>query len=119
MAAGNGAEDLDHKLYNEYRNRNDDGDNGAIRVGAGNKKYLIPTDFTTYGSMIHVQGWGLNVVTTGYNDLYDSGEHNNYTHTFSGTSSATPIVASAVVAIQSWYKQHIGDVIKPKTCMHF
>ncbi|HGJ5856906.1 S8 family serine peptidase [Arsenophonus nasoniae] len=114
MAAGNGAEDLDHKLYNEYRNRNDDGDNGAIRVGAGDKKYLIPTDFTTYGSMIHVQGWGLNVVTTGYNDLYDSGEHNNYTHTFSGTSSATPIVASAVVAIQSWYKQHIGDVIKPK-----
>lgn len=33
----NGAEDLDHKLYNEYRNRNDDGDNGAIRVGAGDQ----------------------------------------------------------------------------------
>ncbi|HGJ5875614.1 MAG TPA: hypothetical protein ACHBX0_03425 [Arsenophonus sp.] len=48
-----------------------------------------------------MQGWCLTVVTTGYNDLYDKGEHNNYTHTFSGTSSATPIVASLVVAIQS------------------
>lgn len=110
MAAGNGDENLDLDIYSEYRNRPD---NGVIRVGAGDK-FQKKASFSTYGSMVHVQGWGTwNVVTTGYNGLYNDFHNNNYTKTFSGTSSATPIAASAAVAVQSWYKEQTGKVLTP------
>lgn len=76
-AAGNGGKDLDYdgEGYEEYRNRPD---NGIIRVGAGSE-LLARASFSTYGSMIHLQGRGTwNVVTTGYGDLYDGGPNNNY-----------------------------------------
>ncbi|WGL99855.1 S8 family serine peptidase (plasmid) [Arsenophonus sp. aPb] len=109
-AAGNGSENLDQDIYYEYRNRPD---RGVIRVGAGDE-LLKKANFSTYGSMVHVQGWGGNVVTTGYDGLYNGGPNNNYTNGFNGTSSATPIVASAAVAIQSWYKQQTGQVLTPR-----
>lgn len=109
-AAGNGDADLDREEFDEYRSRPD---NGIIRVGAGDK-LLNKAAFSTYGSMIHLQAWGGGVATTGFGDLYNGGPNNNYTATFSGTSSATPIVASAVVAIQSWYSQQTdGDILTP------
>ncbi|HGJ5875661.1 MAG TPA: S8 family serine peptidase [Arsenophonus sp.] len=65
-AAGNDGENLDDDYYAEYRNR---GDNGAIRVGGGSKSQICHS-FSTYGkSMIHVQGWGDSVVTTGFGTL--------------------------------------------------
>ncbi|HGJ5875458.1 MAG TPA: S8 family serine peptidase [Arsenophonus sp.] len=49
---------------------------------------------------------------TGYGDLCcDGGPNNNYTHSFASTSSAAPIITSAAVAIQSWYKQLTGSVL--------
>ncbi|HGJ5900002.1 S8 family peptidase [Arsenophonus apicola] len=109
-AAGNGNANLDSDVYFEYRNRDD---NGIIRVGAGNE-LLYKTNFSTFGSMVHLQGWGAwNIVTTGYGDLYDDLSSNKYTRSFSGTSSATPIVASAAVAVQSWFKKQTGDVLTP------
>lgn len=110
MAGGNNGEDLDAKKYEAYRNRPD---YGAIRVGAGDA-LLNKADFSTYGSMIHLQGWGTwNVVTTGCGSLYDGGPNNNYSYNYGGTASATPIVASAAVALQSWYKQQTGEVLSP------
>ncbi|MFV9997352.1 MAG: hypothetical protein AB8W37_03835 [Arsenophonus endosymbiont of Dermacentor nuttalli] len=91
IPAGNGSENLDYDTesasYEEYRNRPD---NGIIRVGAGNKKTLATLDFSTFDSLIHLQGWGEDVVTTGYGDLYNSDLNNNYTNTFGGTSSLHP-----------------------------
>lgn len=110
-AAGNGDENLDDSFYNSYRAR---GDNGSIRVGAGTKVGRNKAYFSTYGSPIHVQGWGdWTVATTGYGGLYNGGAHATYVGNFSGTSAATPIVASAVVAIQSYAKNTLGMILTP------
>ncbi len=110
-AAGNGSENLDHPSYAEYRGR---GDSGAIIVGASSHT-STRMNFSTYGSRVNVHGWGENVATLGYGDLFQSGSDKNqhYTADFGGTSSASPIVASACVAIQSYAKQQLGRVLTP------
>ncbi|HEX3018675.1 MAG TPA: S8 family serine peptidase [Chitinispirillaceae bacterium] len=111
-AAGNGGQDLDDSYYNSYMAR---GDNGSIIVGAGSANSLHnKLYFSTYGSRVNVQGWGGYVASTGSGDLYNGGEHATYTSSFSGTSSATPIVASAVVAIQSYAKNELGIILTPR-----
>lgn len=111
-AAGNGGEDLDDAYYDSYRAR---GDNGSIIVGAGTKIGRDRAFFSSYGSPVHLQGWGdWSVATTGYGDLHNGGGNATYTSGFSGTSAATPIVASAVVAVQSWYKREYNSVIAPR-----
>jgi len=120
-AAGNGAEDLDDALYdtapegfpsawlNPFRSANPQ--SGAILVGAGapppgthgttawgpDRSRL---EFSNYGARLDVQGWGSEVTTTGYGDLSGATENEWYTHTFSGTSSAAPIVVGALACIQ-------------------
>lgn len=102
-AAGNGNVDLDQPSCNGLFDRAVR-DSGAIIVGAGEAGSNSKTSFSTYGSRVDVQGWGdWSVTTTGYGTLYDpsSGDlRRMYTSTFSGTSSATPIVAGAAVAVQ-------------------
>jgi len=111
-AAGNGSEDLDDAYYESYRAR---GDNGSIVVGAGTKVGRNRASFSTYGSPVHLQGWGdWSVATTGYGNLHNGGPDETYTAGFSGTSAATPIVASAVVAVQSWYKREFNNVLAPR-----
>lgn len=106
-AAGNGSQNLDSPAFDSYINR---GDSGAIIVGAGT--YDTSHDrlyFSTYGSRVNVQAWGQNVITTGYGDLYSIGGDFNQNYTlFSGTSSATPIVTSCVVVLQSYYFNQSG-----------
>lgn len=110
-AAGNGGEDLDNSYYNSYNAR---GDNGSIIVGAGTKIGRNRTGFSTHGERVDVCGIGdWSIYTTGYGGLYNGGPHATYTATFSGTSSSTPIVASAVVAIQSYAKNKLGRTILP------
>lgn len=101
-AAGNGAENLDDPLYQSYMDR---GDSGAIIVGAGtNNAQHNRLDFSTYGSRVDVHAWGQGVYTTGYGDVLQVGGDFNQSYTmFSGTSSATPIVASCVAVLQSYY----------------
>ncbi|MFW0013759.1 MAG: S8 family serine peptidase [Arsenophonus endosymbiont of Dermacentor nuttalli] len=111
-AAGNGGENLNDDYYAEYRNR---GDNCAVRVWVEALKIKYVAHFLPMAKiMIHVQGWGDSVVTTGFGTLYNGGPNNNYASNFDGTSAATPIVASAAIAIQSWYKQQTGKVLTPR-----
>lgn len=111
-AAGNGNVNLDIPAYNAYRAR---GDNGAIIVGASTKIGLNKASFSTYGSPVHVQGWGdWSVATTGYGDIFEAGSHRTYTGRFSGTSSATPIVSSAVIALQSYARKSFKQSLSPK-----
>jgi serine protease len=112
-AAGNGAQDLDSSFYDEYRSR---GDSGAIIVGAGSANTAHqPLGFSTYGARVNVQGWGESVVSSGYGDLAQLGGDVNqsYTSFFSGTSSASPIVAASVVSLQSYAVSSLGRRLTP------
>ena len=112
-AAGNGTQDLDSPVYAEYRSR---GDSGAIIVGAGSASTAHePLWFSTYGNRVNVQGWGESVVTTGGGDLAQPGGDVNqsYTSGFNGTSSASPIVAASVAALQSYAVSRLGRRLTP------
>lgn len=109
-AAGNGNVNLDGSKYAAYRNR---GDNGSILVGAATMDGRDRCSFSTYGSMVKLCGIGGSVTSTGGSDLFYNGVNSGYTASFSGTSSSTPIVASAVVAIQSYAKNKLGYILSP------
>jgi len=117
-AAGNGAEDLDSELYdhsdsafvgwqNPFRGARD---SGAILVGAGAPPsgHFGPDrsrlGFSNYGSRVDCQGWGQDVASTGYGDLFGGTDQANasvaYTSQFSGTSSASPIVTGTLACLQ-------------------
>ena len=106
-AAGNGNIDLDAPELAYYRER---GDSGAIIVGAGSPSLRDKLNFSTYGSRVDVQGWGVEVFTAGYGNyaMYGDDPHQAYTGTFSGTSSASPIVTAAAVLVQQAAKAELG-----------
>jgi subtilisin family serine protease len=103
-AAGNGEMNLDHARYQDRFDRNVR-NSGALFVGAGESVTHKPKCWSNHGSRVDVQGWGENVMTAGYGTsatykLNGADDNQWYTSSFSGTSSATPIVAGAVAAIQ-------------------
>ncbi|QWH32120.1 hypothetical protein EXW51_30385 (plasmid) [Bacillus mycoides] len=116
-AGANGSNDLDNfkdrngkKILN--RNSPDFKDSGAIMVGAGSS--TVPHKrlwFSNYGSRLDVYGWGENVDTTSANPSQNT--TNLYTSTFSGTSSASPIIAGAATSIQGVAKEHRGSPYTP------
>jgi hypothetical protein len=133
-AAGNGAENLDDVLYqtpapgfpagwrNSFRRANRD--SGAIVVGAGapppgthganHGPDRSRLDFSNWGALVDAQGWGREVTTCGYGDLQGgSNEDLWYTDTFSGTSSASPIVTGAIACIQGMAKARGRAVLTP------
>ena len=114
-AAGNGNQDLDGNLYLSYLNR---GNSGAILVGAGtpdinhNRFYQSGWWGSTYGTRVDVQGWAQNVFACGYGDFVMVGDDFNQGYTnFSGTSSATPLVAACAIVMQSYYKTLTGNYL--------
>ncbi len=121
-AAGNGGQNLDDAAYSTGNEGHHpfllQNDSGALLVGAGaSASFPDPRsrlDFSNYGKTVDVQGWGQAVLTTGYGDLY-SGEGSNhlFTATFSGTSSASPIVAGAAAVIQQVYRAKFGQSASP------
>ncbi len=117
-AAGNGFSNLDDSKYEgvfDLKNR----DSGCIIVGAVDSprgpRARQRSWFSNYGSRIDAFGYGEDVVTTGYGDLFDGRLGNrlvSYTALFSGTSSATPIVAGAVANLVGIAKAK-GMVLTP------
>ncbi len=121
-AAGNGDENLDHPGYQRAFDRSHR-DSGAIMVGAGappregfaDRERL---DFSNHGMRVDVQGWGRKVATLDYGDLQacDGSERHytdrHYTGEFSGTSSASPIVAGAALLLEGIARQR-GRVLPP------
>jgi serine protease len=100
-AAGNGSANLDAAAYGGLFDPAVR-DSGAIVVGASTANTRVPMCWTNFGKRVNVHGWGESVVTTGYGDRFGSayGEDQYYTSTFSGTSSASPIVVGAAVSAQ-------------------
>ncbi|MFG2498926.1 S8 family peptidase [Streptomyces sp. NPDC048441] len=129
-AAGNGAESLDDAVYERrpdefpesWRNPFNPSNqpSGAVLVGAGapppgthgrdhgpDRSRLA---FSNYGARLDAQGWGRETTTTGgsWNQPGDlqggSDEIAWYTDTFSGTSSASPVVVGALACLQGMLK---------------
>ena len=128
-AAGNGAQDLDDPIYNtpakgfpaDWSNPFARGarDSGAIVVGAGappagthgNNSYTdrARLDFSNYGSVVDVQGWGREVTSTGYGDLQGGADQNKwYTDQFSGTSRPSPLSPE-------WWAAHRESAARPSS----
>jgi subtilisin family serine protease len=102
LAAGNGGVDLsDPTIFPDY------GDSGSLLVGACSPSNGLRLDFSNYGhSTSLINSWGDDVVSTGYSSLQKlPGNNRNYTQTFSGTSSATPLCAGALALLQSYAKK--------------
>jgi hypothetical protein len=116
-AAGNGGVDLDtvvnpagEQIFN--RASPDFLDSGAIIVGAASSTAPhARLGFSCYGSRIDCYGWGENVDTLSSDstntatDLYTTG--------FNGTSSATPIVTGAALAVQGLMEAATGNRLAP------
>ena len=122
-AAGNGGENLDHVFYQTAQPGHTPftagNDSGAILVGAGASSWKVASrsrlDFSTYGNTVDLQGWGQDIVTTGYGNFYDDdGDLFNYT-LFSGTSGASPMVTAAAAIIQANYIAKNGSPALPAT----
>ena len=139
-AAGNGAESLDDAVYERrpaefpewWRNpfNPSNQSSGAVLVGAGapppgthgrdhgpDRSRLA---FSNYGARVDAQGWGREVTTTGGSwdrpgDLQGGAEEIAwYTDTFSGTSSASPVVVGALAALQGMLKAAGQEAISPE-----
>ncbi|MHB8079136.1 MAG: carboxypeptidase regulatory-like domain-containing protein, partial [Candidatus Krumholzibacteriia bacterium] len=105
-AAGNGEQDLDDPRYAGLFDRTVR-DSGAIMCGAGDGSTAWPAWFSNSGSRLDLRGWGGTVATCGYGDLQGGSlvpETAWYTNGFNGTSSASPIVAGSVAALQGMVK---------------
>lgn len=103
QAAGNGNVNLDGANCQGKFNRAVR-DSRAIIVGAGSSGGRTRLGFSSYGSRVDVQGWGQNVMTTGYGDAFNPSIRQRYTKVFSGTSSASPIVTGVVAQLQGALK---------------
>lgn len=103
-AAGNGEMNLDNSRYNDKFDRLVR-NSGALFVGGADSTSRGAKCWSNYGSRLDLQGWGENVMTTGYGSsstfkINGADDNQWYTNSFSGTSSATPVVAGAVAAVQ-------------------
>ncbi|SCF02417.1 Subtilase family protein [Micromonospora viridifaciens] len=119
-AAGNGSQDLYDPLYDarpaEFPEnwinpfRRGDADSGAVLVGAGapppgthgedHGPDRSRLSFSNFGP-VDAQGWGRAVTTCGYGDLQGGNNEDLwYTNSFSGTSSASPIIVGTLACVQ-------------------
>jgi serine protease len=116
-AGGNGGVDLDTVVDPggaQIFNRAAAGfrDSGAIIVGAASS--VTPHSrlgFSCFGSRIDCYGWGENVDTLSTDGAGTA--TNQYTTTFNGTSSASPIVTGAALAVQGLAQSGLGARFAP------
>jgi hypothetical protein len=134
--AGNGSEPLDDALYDSAalplrfppsrRNpfRRSPSDLGCVLVGAGapppntngmnhgpDRSRLV---FSNWGEAVDAQGWGKEVVTSGYGDLQSGPDEDRwYTKEFCGTSSAAPMVAAVIACMQAILRSRGPRLLEP------
>jgi hypothetical protein len=94
-------------------------DSGAILVGAATADVNHDRiDYSTYGSRVNMQGWGVGVFTLGEagdssDIIFDDDPNQSYRVSFGGTSSASPFVAGCAVALQSLAIDVLGAPLDP------
>lgn len=115
-AGGNGANDLDN--VTNFAGQHvlnpasvDFRDSGAIIVGAASSAAPhTRMGFSSFGPRIDCFAWGENVNTTTSNS---SASTTIYTTTFNGTSSASPIITGAALAVQGVASAGGGAPLSP------
>ena len=129
-AAGNGSQNLDDAVYDTarpgfpswWRNpfRRTALDSGAVIVGAGappsgnSGPDRSRLDFSNHGACVDAQGWGREVTSTGYGNLQGGTNVDLwYTNSFSGTSSASPIVVGALACTQGVLRANARPPLSP------
>ena len=100
-AAGNGNQNLDASIFNGRFNRAGT-DSRASREGGEPTNAKRPS--SSYGSRLDVQAHAVGVTTLGYGDLAATSPNALYTSFFSGTSSASAIVAAAATSLQGYQR---------------
>lgn len=115
-AGGNGANDLDtvtnfaglqvlNPASADFR------DSGAIVVGAASSAAPhTRMNFSSFGPRVDCYAWGENVNTTSSDS---AGSQTLYTTTFNGTSSASPIITGAALAVQGVATADGGAPLSP------
>jgi len=97
-------------------------DPGSIVVGAGHPTFGFFPPYQRLGftnhvtdelDRIHIQGWGTDIVTTGYGDLQGGGVNRRYTAGFGGTSSAAPMITATAASVQGICKMFFGVPLSP------
>jgi peptidoglycan hydrolase-like protein with peptidoglycan-binding domain len=132
-AAGNGFQNLDDAIYNtpqfgfpaNWRNPFDiaNPSSQAVVVGAGapppgthgsnHGADRSRLGFSNYGNRVDCQGWGREVTSAGYGNLQGGQREVWYTETFSGTSSASPIVVGVLGCVQGVLKAQNAPLLTP------
>ncbi|MGQ0721158.1 MAG: S8 family serine peptidase [Candidatus Eiseniibacteriota bacterium] len=90
-------------------------DSGAILVGASDLTHA-PMCFTSTGSRIDVHAYGTSVYSTGYGDQWSGSfldKKQDYTASFNGTSSASPMIVGACASLQGIAKAKYGVTLTP------
>jgi hypothetical protein len=110
LAAANGNINLDHPYFNGWFDRNIF-DSGSVYAGAVEPKTGLRSYFSQYGSRVDVFSWGGSVTTTTWSA---SNPTTGYSHTYSGTSSANPIIAGVMASLQGVARANGLGNIPPK-----
>ena len=129
-AAGNAGKSLDEEEFDQILPgfppywinpfRVTGADSGAILVGAGAPpggklgpdRSTLP--ISNYGSRVDCQGWGGGVRSCGYGDLYKGASEDEwYTANFSGTSSASAMIAGCIAAVQGALRARTAEPLRP------
>jgi serine protease len=115
-AGGNGSNNLDTTtnaagLQVLNPSSGDFRDSGAVIVGAGTSSAPhARKDFSSFGARVNCYAWGENVETTN-SDV--TGATNLYQAGFGGTSSASPIITGAALAVQGCFFAANGYRLSP------
>ncbi|MCS3512392.1 S8 family peptidase [Pseudomonas grimontii] len=110
LAAANGNINLDHPFFNGWFDRHKF-DSGSIYAGAVEPKSGVKAWFSQFGRRVDLFSWGGSVSTTTWSAANPT---TGYTHTYSGTSSANPIIAGVMASLQGVARAHGLGNIAPK-----
>ncbi|MFK7740168.1 MAG: S8 family serine peptidase [Planctomycetota bacterium] len=88
-------------------------DSGAVIVSASAGGALQRAVFSNWGGRVDAHSWGDGVIASGYGDLFFPGQDplQAYTQSATGTSSATPHIASVIACIQGACKRQLGTTL--------
>ncbi len=115
FSAGNSGQSLDNTAIYGTRYLPSSPSSGGFIIGATDGSALTRASFSNYGTRIDACGWGRNVTTLGYGDLFfpSSDVRQSYTAVFNGTSSAAPTVAGAIASYVGAVREQRGITLTP------